>query len=149
MIVGAAALAAVPLKRPILIVVATAALATLVDFFMEPVMVKSLNYWSWQSPTHAFNAPYQNAIGWFLVSALGIFPFALTLAKSEQKASIVDAGILILFGHLWLMLVIGTVSNLNQIPLVGLYFIAFILATASMTTGLVRQSLTKTFTEQP
>lgn len=149
MIVGAAALAVAPLKRPILIVLATAALATLVDFFMEPVMVKSLNYWTWQSPSHSFDAPYQNAFGWFLVSALGVLPFALALAKSEQKASIVDAGILTLFGHLWLMLVIGTVSKLNQIPMVGLYFITFILATASMTTGLVRQSPKKTSPELP
>jgi putative membrane protein len=149
MIVGAAALAVAPFKRPILIILATAALATLVDFFMEPVMVKSLNYWSWQSPTHSFEAPYQNAVGWFLVSALGVIPFALSLAKSKQKALTVDAGILTLFGHLWLMLVIGTVSQLNQIPLVGLYFITFVFATASMAIGLVRQSPTRMSTKQP
>lgn len=140
MIVGAAALAAAPLKRPILIILATAALATLVDFVMEPVMVKSLSYWSWQSPTHAFDAPIQNAVGWFAVSALGVMPLSLSIAKTNEASSIFDSGILILFGHLWLILVIGVVTKIEVGPQIGLFLVTSLLATTVLVLGLVRQN---------
>lgn len=52
-------------------VVWAALLATAVDFVMEPVMVTSLRYWTWNGVESGYPAPAINFVGWFLVSLVG------------------------------------------------------------------------------
>lgn len=59
-----------------------AALATGVDFFMEPIMIQSLRYWEWTPPGPFFGAAFMNPLGWFMVS----FAAAAVLQRAEDSS---------------------------------------------------------------
>jgi uncharacterized membrane protein len=70
-------------------VLLTAVLATVIDFFMEEVMVRVFHYWTWQealgnSPSLLpGGAPLLNSMGWFGVALVGAF--VLSFSKAEKK----------------------------------------------------------------
>lgn len=128
MVVGAASLAASRPAEPssrwqlLISVLSVAMLATAVDFVMEPVMVDALEYWTWLGPTHGFSAPWQNALGWFFVSAIGCLPLTARLANAKNNSES-GAGALVLAGHLVVMSAVAATHlhfGNSRMTLVGL-----------------------------
>lgn len=101
LIAGGAALALRPLGKPGLLLAPV--LATLIDFFMEPVMVDKLGYWRWLEPGPLpGGAPFMNVIGWFLTS----FAAALILwrqkgEKAGMDEAVVLSGFVALMAGIW------------------------------------------------
>ncbi len=86
-----------PWRRSLL----AAALATAIDFFMEPTMIHILQYWTW--PGHAgLYAPLTNAFGWFLTSLLGSLAFQTFAGKvvANQQTRWVLGGYLLFLAFL-------------------------------------------------
>ncbi|MBS1712482.1 MAG: carotenoid biosynthesis protein [Armatimonadetes bacterium] len=140
MVVGAASLSASRAAEPfsrrawLISVLSVALLATAVDFAMEPVMVDALGYWTWRGPTHGFSAPWQNAVGWFFVSAIGCLPLTARLAGAKNKIES-GAGTLVLAGHLVVMSAVAAththVGN-SRMTLVGVAVLSYLWISQAM-----------------
>ncbi|MBZ0214836.1 MAG: carotenoid biosynthesis protein, partial [Nitrospirae bacterium] len=105
MIVGAAMLA-MPARWPAVgRVIGAAVLATVVDFVMEPVMVRELGYWVWHDPFGPFIAPVANAAGWMGTSLAGAAAWG-RLSPLDRRAPV-----WVLCGHLALMATIGALGG--------------------------------------
>lgn len=101
LIAGGSALALRPLGKPMLVLAPI--LATLLDFFMEPVMVNKLGYWRWvgDGPLPG-GAPQMNLAGWFGTSLVA----ALILCRSGKESKSSDpvwvlVGFFILIAGIW------------------------------------------------
>jgi uncharacterized membrane protein len=82
-------------------VLGAAALATLVDLVMEPVMTERLGYWRWDPPGPLpGGAPAHNAIGWLVVSALAAAILYAARFGSAREARWVLAGFVALVAGL-------------------------------------------------
>lgn len=69
-------------KNQLAIVVLSAVLTTVFDFFMEPVaMSAELDYWTW----HQGFVPIQNYLAWFVLSLLASTLFVLFKAETKSK----------------------------------------------------------------
>lgn len=146
MVVGAASLAASRTADPsgrqtwLPSVLSVALLATAVDFAMEPVMVDALGYWTWLGPTHGFSAPWQNAIGWFFVSAIGCLPLTARLAGAKNRIES-GAGALVLAGHLVVMSAVAATHiqfGNSRMTLVGVAVLSYLWISQAMR-GLLRR----------
>ena len=117
MIVGASTLVVVRLGRGSWPQVAyaglAAALATLIDLAMEPVMTGPLGYWHWNPPGPLSGplsgplpggAPWLNPAGWFATSALGA---AALLALGARTAWRPPDAAYVLGGHVGLLAAIA------------------------------------------
>lgn len=84
---------------------AAAFFATVIDFGMEEVMVRRLQYWNWKTATFLpGGAAFLNPLGWFLVSAVGA-----SILRRYCKDTISEStneGPLVLFLYLLLMVVL-------------------------------------------
>ncbi len=70
-----------------LAVLSAALLATLIDFPLELAMTDVFRYWTWEQPGLPFNAPWTNAVGWLLTSALAAFTMVRTSTESRPAYS--------------------------------------------------------------
>ncbi|MDQ5840938.1 MAG: carotenoid biosynthesis protein [Chloroflexota bacterium] len=52
------------------LVVGSAALTTLVDLVLEPVLTRVVLFWRWLEPTPLLGAPYRNVLGWLVTAGL-------------------------------------------------------------------------------
>lgn len=82
-------------------VIGGALLATFADFVMEPVIVYTLRYWTWEGGTSGYPAPALNFVGWLLVSFIGC-----RLARPVLDRTLPSRAPLILAMYLALLLVI-------------------------------------------
>lgn len=62
-------------------VLATAAIAAVIDAPMERVMTDIFGYWKWSEPGPVFGAPLLNSLGWFLVALVG----AIALERGAER----------------------------------------------------------------
>ena len=94
-------------------IAATATLAATVDLFMEPVMVWQLRYWSWipaDGPLPG-GAPYQNFIGWWLVSALAAAATLRSSVKPDRRTAAIVLG-----AYVALIIGFGLIGQLGTNP---------------------------------
>jgi putative membrane protein len=115
MIVGSAVVYARSFCRGWLALVVGAALATLVDLVMEPVMVGPLGYWRWIGEPTFFEAPWINSFGWMLTGLLGGVALHFGLkpqGTGDQTVPMRDAA-WVFIGHLVLMCVISVGAALD------------------------------------
>jgi uncharacterized membrane protein len=101
LIAGGCALALRPLGKSALILAPL--MATLIDLFMEPVMVHRLGYWRWieRGPLPG-GAPWLNAVGWFGTSLLAAIILRRGKALSEDPAWIL-LGYVVLIAGIWIV----------------------------------------------
>ena len=79
-------------------------ISTLIDFFMEPVMTRTLHYWEWQNPGPLpGGAPWLNVFGWLLTSFLATLIIGFRPAKRGTIAPLVLAAYVLLLGVIWLL----------------------------------------------
>jgi len=79
-------------------------IATLIDFLMEPVMVKVLGYWRWIEPGPLpGGAPWLNVAGWFLTSLIAAWILSKSKAKGSEDPVWVLVGFVLLITGLWLI----------------------------------------------
>jgi uncharacterized membrane protein len=91
------------------LVLGTAVLATVIDFWMEAVMTGVFRYWAWKTAAlqgSVFSlpggAPVMNSIGWFTVSLAGAW---LLSFRRRREAVLVNEAAIMLTGYCALMLV--------------------------------------------
>jgi uncharacterized membrane protein len=78
--------------------------ATLIDFFMEPVMVRVLGYWRWiDSGPLPGGAPWMNAVGWFATSLAAAWILGKPKSKNPEDAAWVVIGFVVLLAGFWLI----------------------------------------------
>ncbi len=82
-----------------------AAVATLADFVMEPMLAGPLDYWRWESPAF-FGAPLQNVAGWFGVSLV-----AAALLRRAEPVEAPAVGAWVLPVHLGLVWLLGGILS--------------------------------------
>lgn len=101
LIAGGCAIALKPLGKPMLVL--SPLMATLIDFFMEPVMTRTLGYWRWLEPGPLpGGAPWLNPIGWFATSFIAAFILKQGKGKSQSDdATWVLMSYVILMAALW------------------------------------------------
>lgn len=99
LVAGGCALALRPLGKPMLILAPL--MATLIDFFMEPVMTRTLGYWRWLEPGPLpGGAPWVNMAGWLATSLLAALILRRGKATSDEATWIL-AGYVALVAGLW------------------------------------------------
>ncbi len=101
LIAGGCALALRPLGKPMLVLAPL--LATLIDFFMEPIMTQRLRYWIWleKGPLPG-GAPWLNMVGWFATSLLAAFVLRRGKGGHEEATWILAAYVALMAG-LWVV----------------------------------------------
>lgn len=78
--------------------------ATLIDFFMEPVMAQRLKYWTWIEPGPLpGRAPWMNPVGWFVTSFIAAWILSKRPSKSNADATWVLGGFIGLLVGLWIL----------------------------------------------
>lgn len=102
LITGGAAITLRPLRRQAWIVAPI--LATLIDFFMEPVMTEKLHYWRWvESGPLPGGAPWMNMLGWFITSMAATMILGSDKKQQTEGAVWILAGYVVLLATIWLM----------------------------------------------
>lgn len=98
LIAGGCAIALRPLGKSMLVLAPL--LATLIDFFMEPVMTQKLGYWVWSArgPLPG-EAPWLNMVGWFATSLIAAI--VLRKGKSSDEAVWILTAYVFLIAGLW------------------------------------------------
>lgn len=98
LIAGGCAIALRPLGKSMLVLAPL--LATLIDFFMEPVMTQKLEYWDWTTPGPLpGGAPWLNVVGWFATSLLA--SLILRKGKGSDEAAWILTAYVVLIAGLW------------------------------------------------
>lgn len=101
LVAGGCALALRPLGKPMLVLAPL--MATLIDFFMEPVMTRTLGYWRWLQPGPLpGGAPWLNMAGWFATSFVAALILQRGKTKNEESTWIL-AGYVALVAGLWVI----------------------------------------------
>jgi uncharacterized membrane protein len=115
LITGAAYRTVATLPRihtPTIRIIAAAALATIIDFWMEPVMTETLRYWIWQNPSPLpGSADLLNPIGWFITSLIASLIFEHCgfaqpedpTIKKDRSPWAVLAGFSLLMAGIWII----------------------------------------------
>lgn len=97
LVAGGCALALRPLGKPAIILAPL--MATLIDLFMEPIMVGKLAYWRWidQGPLPG-GAPWLNVVGWFATSLCAALILRRGKTQSQDPAWILVGYVALLLG---------------------------------------------------
>jgi uncharacterized membrane protein len=141
MIVGASVVYARSFCRGWLALPVGAALATLVDLVMEPVMVGPLGYWKWIGEPTFFEAPWVNSFGWMLTGILGgtALHFGLKDRVVGAPSEPVRSAAWVFVGHLVLMVMISLGAALDGAAL-HRSFPVLVLVTLALAAGVARQA---------
>jgi putative membrane protein len=102
LVAGGCALALKPIGKSSLVFAPM--VATLIDFFMEPVMVRTLGYWRWLDPGPLpGGAPWLNVAGWFGTSFLATWVLSQYKSAQSDDPPWIVIGFVLLLAGLWLI----------------------------------------------
>jgi putative membrane protein len=73
-----------------------AAWMTAIDFVIDPLATKTLNYWTWESSGPYYGIPWSNFAGWFFVS-LALFALARKRAVPNPRAGWLGLSVVLFF----------------------------------------------------